>query len=245
MTAALRVGTAYPNPPFNAMPGDTGLDIELMTELAARLGEAVEFVDYDGAESRDFDGIFERLRAGDYDCVASGTTVTSDREHMAKFLPPYLISGQGLAVDTTRRPHVHSVDDLTGLIVGVQRGNSSESIARRLVADGKAAAVRVYDYGSVGAAIDDLGTGGCDAVLQLAPVLTELVKAVRRNHPGVQVVQRDLSVEYIAIAVAPTEEVLASRLQVAQAELEADGTLQRIRRKWLGKPYVDQTVGAL
>lgn len=240
--AGLRVGAAYPDPPFNAMAGDTGLDIDLMTELAAVLGESVEFVSYQGA---DFDGIFDRLGAGDYDCVVAGTTVTPERERKAKFLPPYLISGQGLAVDTRRHPHVQSVDDLAGLTIGVQRGNTSEPIAQRLVAEGKAAEVRVYDYGAVGTAIDDLSTGGCDAVMKLAPVLTELVKAVHQTHPGVQVVQRNLSVEHIAIAVAPTDQALAGRMQVAQAELEADGTLQRIRRKWLGKPYIDQTLGAL
>lgn len=224
------------------MPGDTGLDIDLMTELAGALGGSAEFVAYDGA---DFDGIFDRLGAGDYDCVAAGTTVTPGRERKAEFLSPYLISGQSLAVDTGRLPHVQSIDDLDGLTVGVQRGNTSEQIAQRLVAEGKAARVRLYDYGAIGAAIADLATGGCDAVMKLAPILTELVKEVQRVSPGIQVVQRGLSVEHIAIAVAPGEQVLAGRLRVAQAELEENGTLQRIRRRWLGKPYVDQRLGAL
>ena len=30
----LRVGAAFPDPPFNGMPGDTGLDIDLMNEIA-------------------------------------------------------------------------------------------------------------------------------------------------------------------------------------------------------------------
>lgn len=229
---------AYPDPPFNAMPGDTGLDIELMTELARTLGEPVEFIAYDGA---DFDGIFDRLGAGEYHCVIAGTTVTPERERRAEFLPPYLISGQSLAVDTGRLPHVHSIDDLEGLTIGVQRGNTSEPIAEQLVADGKAARVRVYDYGDVSDALSDLSTGGCDVVLKLAPVLTELVKPL----PGVQVVQQGLSVEHIAIAVAPADHALVGRLRVAQAELEADGTLQRIRRRWLGSPYADQSLGML
>lgn len=238
------VGVAYPDPPFNAMPGDTGLDIELMTALAETLGEPVEFVAYagvDGSDGDDFDGIFDRLAAGEYDCVAAGTTVTSARERRATFLPPYLISGQSIAVDTGRLPHVHSTDDLVGLTIGVQRGNTSEQIAERLVADGKAAQVRVYDYSAIGTAISDLATGECDVVMKLAPVLTELVKA----SPGVEVVQRGLSVEDIAIAVATADRALAGRLRVAQAELEAAGTLQQMRRKWLGNPYVDQSLGML
>lgn len=236
--SVLRVGVAYPDPPFNAMPNHGGLDIDVMTALAGAIGVEVEFVAYDGA---DFDSIFDRLAAGDYDCVISGITVTPERERRAAFLPPYVISGQGLAVDTSRLPHVRSVDDLAGLTIGVQRGNTSEAVAHQLVGDGKADRVRVYDYGAISTAVADLVTGGCDAVIKLAPALTELVKAI----PGVEVVQRGLSVEDIAIAVHPADQQLLARLQVAQAELEAGGEFQRIRRRWLGNPYVDQSSGML
>ena len=230
----LRVGAAFPDPPFNGMPDDGGLDIDLMAAIAEKLGATVEFVSYDGA---DFNGIFDGLGT-DYDCVAAGTTVTPEREQRATFVPPYLISGQSLAVDTTRLPQVRSVDDLEGLTIGVQQGNTSQPIADRLVADGRAAAVRVYDYGAVRTAPTDLTTGACDVFMKLAPVLTELVKPVR----GVEVVQRGISVEDIAIAVAIGDQALLSRLTVAQSELEADGTLQRIRGKWLGNPYADQNL---
>ena len=176
----LRVGAAFPDPPFNGMPNDSGLDIDLMDAIAGKLGATVEFIAYDGA---DFNGIFDGLGT-DYDCVAAGTTVTPERERKAQFVPPYLISGQSLAVDTTRLPQVRSVDDLDGLTIGVQQGNTSQPIADRLVAEGKAAAVRVYDYGTIRTALTDLTTGACDAFMKLAPVLTELVKpipAVRRG----------------------------------------------------------------
>ena len=90
----------------------------------------------------------------------------------------------------------------------------------------------------VSTALTDLGSGGCDAVLELGPVLTELVKAI----PGVEVVQRGISVRNIAIAVGRDDQALLGRLTVAQAELEDDGTLQVIRHKWLGNPYCDQSL---
>ncbi|MFI5508695.1 ABC transporter substrate-binding protein [Mycobacterium sp. NPDC051804] len=233
----LRVGAAFPDPPFNGMPDGGGLDIDLMEAIAEKLGATVEFIPYEGA---DFNGVFDGL-GPEYDCVTAGTTVTPEREKLAAFVPPYLISGQSLAVDTTRLPHVSSIDDLDGLTIGVQRGNTSEPIADRLVADGKAAAVRVYDYGSIRTALTDLTTGACDAFMKLAPVLTELVKPIQ----GVEVVQRNISVENIAIAVPLADLALLSRLTVAQAELEDDGALQRIRGKWLGNPYADQSLGVL
>ena len=227
------VGAAFPDPPFNGMPDNGGLDIDLMTAIAEALGAAVEFIPYEGA---DFNGIFDALGSA-YDCVTAGTTVTPERETKAQFIAPYLISGQSLAVDTTRLPNVTSIDDLTGLTIGVQQGNTSQPIADRLIAQGKAAAVRVYDYGAIRTALTDLTTGACDAFMKLAPVLTELVKPI----PGVEVVQRGISVENIAIAVPLGDQALLSRIAVAQAELEADDSLPRIRQKWLGKPDADQS----
>ncbi len=231
----LKVGAAFPDPPFNGMPGNSGLDIDLMTEIAKSLGATLEFIPYGGA---DFNCIFDDLNSGPYDCVTAGTTVTPEREKKAAFVPPYLISGQSLAVDTNRLPNVRSIDDLEGLTIGVQQGNTSQPIADRVVAGGKAAAVRVYDYGSIRSALSDLTSGACDAFMKLAPVLTELVKPI----PGVEVVQKGISVENIAIAVGLQDQALLARITAAQEELEQDGKLQRIRRKWLGNPYTDQSL---
>ncbi|BBY83968.1 amino acid ABC transporter substrate-binding protein [Mycolicibacterium pulveris] len=229
----LKVGTAVPLPPFNSMDDGGGLDIDLMTELAKKLGATVEFVEYRGATD---DGIFERLNAGEYHCVAAGIAVTPERETKARFVAPYLICGHALAVDTRRLPRARSVDELGGLTVGVQQDSTARPVAEQLVAEGKAAAVRVYD--GVEAALAALGTGGCDAVMELGPVLTELVKPI----PAVEVVQRGIEVENIAIGVGRNDQALLSRLTVAQAELEDDGALQGIRRKWLGNPYTDQSL---
>jgi ABC-type amino acid transport substrate-binding protein len=234
--AILRVGVAYPDPPFNGAAGG-GLDIDLIRAVAAVIGATVELVAYKGS---DFNGIFDELTAGRYDCVIAGTTVTPERKSRAAFAPPYLISGQSLAVDTERLRTVRSIDDLAGLTIGVQQGNTSQPVAERLVAEGRAKAVRVYGYGSIRTALTDLTTGGCDAFMKLAPVLTELVKPFA----GVEVVQRNISREHIAIAVALGADAMLKRITAAQAELEDAGRLQEIRRKWLGNPYIDQSLAA-
>ena len=120
----------------------------------------------------------------------------------------------------------------------MQQGNTSLPIAENLVAEGKAARVRVYDYGQIRTALNDLTTGGCDAFMKLAPVLTELVKPIA----GVEVVQRGHFHRGHRHRRRPRGSVAARRITVAQAELEDDGTLQRIRRKWLGNPYTDQSL---
>lgn len=232
----LRVGAAFPDPPFNSAGADGhgGLDLDLMSAIGRALGRTVEFVRYAG---RDFNGIFDALDSGEFDCVTSGTTITGSRALKASFCEPYLISGQALAVDTARLPEVRSIDDLDGLTIGVQKGNTSQPIANRLVADGKAARVRVYDYGSIRTALRDLTTGRCDAVMKLAPVLTDLVEPL----PGIDVVQRGITAEKIAVAVPTSDAALLARINAVQAELEADGTLPSIRQRWTGSARLDQT----
>lgn len=235
--ATLRVVAALPDPPFNGMPGGGGLDIDLINAIGSALGLTVDVIGYGGA---DFNDIFDGLGSGSYDCVIAGTTVTPERERKAAFAPPYLISGQSLAVNTDRLRNVRSIDDLAGVTIGVQRGNTSQPIAEDLVARGKASAVRLYAYGDIRKAMTDLSTGACDAFMKLGPVLTELVRDV----PDVEVVQRGISREPIAIAVALGNSAMLARLSDAQAGLEADGTLQNLRRKWLGNPYADQSLAA-
>ena len=106
----------------------------------------------------DFNGIFDGLDSGSYDCVIAGTTVTPERERKAAFAAA--VSDLGAVARRRHRPagaNVRSVDDLTGLTIGVQRGNTSQPIAERL---GRAAArpppCGVYDYGDVRTALADL-----------------------------------------------------------------------------------------
>lgn len=80
----------------------------------------------------------------------------------------------------------------------------------------------------------------CDAVMTLGAVLADLVRSIA----DVDVVQRVISQEEIAIAVALGNGALSERIATAQERLEADGTLQGMRRKWLGNPYRDQSLAA-
>jgi polar amino acid transport system substrate-binding protein len=232
----LRVGALGTDPPFAGMVGG-GLDVDLAAAIGAALGLFVEWV---ATESPDVDDLLSSLAAGAYDCVVSAVTVTADRRGAVAFAPPYLVSGHALAVDAARHPAVRSVDDLGGLVVAVRRGSAGHAIARRLHAEGRVGSVRCFDHGGIHSAASELEAGDCDAMMALAPTLTELVASL----PDVDVVQRGLSREEIAIAVAPGDTALKAQIATAQDRLEADGSLQELRRKWLGNPYRDQSLAA-
>ncbi|MGO8914282.1 MAG: ABC transporter substrate-binding protein [Stellaceae bacterium] len=226
----LKVGAALPDPPFELMTkdGPAGFDIALLQAIAATLGRAWQLVPYTGA---DFNGIFAGLGAGTYDCIASGTTITPGRQEIADFCAPYVISGQSLVVDTSRHPSVHGIADLKGLVIGVQQGNTSQPVADKLVAEHRAARVRVYAYDEIETALDDLSTGGCDAFMKLAPVTQWYV----RDRPKLAVVETGITRERLGICVRKGNAALASAIDTAQAALMADGTLPALIKQWLGK----------
>jgi ABC-type amino acid transport substrate-binding protein len=225
----LKVGAALPDPPFELMTkdGPIGFDITLMQRIAEKLGREWRLVPYQG---RDFNGIFAGLDDGSYDCIASGTTITPGRQKLVDFCAPYVLSGQSLVVDTARHPNVHSTADLSGLVIGVQKGNTSEPIAEKLVAEHRAARVRVYAYDEIEMALDDLSTGGCDAFMKLAPVTAWFV----RDRPKLKVVQTGISRELLGICVRKGDSALAGAIGKAQAALMADGTIPGLIKQWLG-----------
>jgi polar amino acid transport system substrate-binding protein len=226
---AFKVGAAFPDPPFEFIgpDGPAGFDIALMQRIAAKLGRTWELVRYAGA---DFNGIFAGLDAGAYDCIASGTTITPAREKVADFCAPYAVSGQSLVVDAARHPRVHDIDDLAGLVIGVQHGNTSEPVAETLVAEHRAARVRVYAYDEIEKALDDLSSGGCDALMKLAPVTAWFV----RDRPKLKVVQVGITTERLGICVRKGNTALREAIGKAQGELIADGTLAALVEEWLG-----------
>jgi polar amino acid transport system substrate-binding protein len=226
----LKVGAALPDPPFEfaGKDGPSGFDIALMQRIAAKLARPWQLVRYEGA---DFNGIFAGLDAGRYDCIASGTTITPEREKIADFCPPYAVSGQSLVVDATRHPQVHGVADLAGLVIGVQQGNTSQPVADKLVAEHRAARVRVYAYDQIEKALDDLSRGGCDALMKLAPVTEWFV----RDRPRLKVVEVGITRELLGVCVRRGNTALRDAIGKAQSGLAADGTLAALIKQWLGQ----------
>src|SRR5215471_11970357 len=131
----LIVASAYPDPPFDIMESGTatGFDIELMRTICAQLGLTLRPVPYVGD---DFNGIFDGLANRSYDAVISGTTITPERCAIALFSQPYFEFNQGVAVNRRATPNVASLADLRGLTAGIQSGNTSDIVAKRLLAEG-------------------------------------------------------------------------------------------------------------
>jgi polar amino acid transport system substrate-binding protein len=124
----------------------------------------------------DFNGIFAGLAQGKCDVVISGTTITPDRAALVRFSRPYLEFNQGIAVNRRLTPDLISTAGLRGLTAGIQKGNTSDIVARQLLAQGDIAVIRYYPYHGIGTALDDLEAGNIGLVVKLFPVISWLTR---------------------------------------------------------------------
>jgi polar amino acid transport system substrate-binding protein len=226
----LKFASAFPDPPFevNADGEDTGFDLELMQLICTELGLTGEQVRYSG---EDFNGIFEGLSDGRYDAVISGTTITPEREQVALFSAPYLEFNQGLVVNTAQAPRIESVANLQGQVIGIQVGNTSDLVARKLLAEGAIRDIRYYPYHGILTALDDLSAGRIGAFIKLFPMVSWLVK----ERPNLAVVQQIPTHEKIGIAFAKINSRLCAAVNEILEDLKEGERFDALYRKWFGR----------
>lgn len=226
---ALTIMTAYPDPPFDvAADGElTGFDIQLMRAACGRLGLELNPLSFEG---ENFNDIFDSLADGRCDAVISGTTITPERAARVRFSRPYLKFNQGVAINRRLTPNVSSTKDLRGLTAGIQKGNTSDLVARKLLESGDIAAIEYYPYRGIETALDDLEAGTIGLVIKLHPVIS----ALTAKRPDLSVAFEVPTGEELGIAYAPENSGLCDAVDQAIESLKASGDFAELKSKWLG-----------
>jgi polar amino acid transport system substrate-binding protein len=102
----------------------TGFDIDLINELARRMGLHSKFVQLD------FRNLLPSLQAKTVDVVISAMPITPEMQKKADFIP-YFKGGESLLVANGNPYHIQTTYDLCGLSVGVQIGTLEETDLRQ------------------------------------------------------------------------------------------------------------------
>jgi polar amino acid transport system substrate-binding protein len=227
--STLTILSAYPDPPFEIMKDGVaaGFDIELMRAVCGRLSLELRPLAYTG---EDFNGIFAGLAQGACDAVISGTTITPQRAAFVRFSRPYLEFSQGIAVNRRLTPDVTSAANLRGLTAGIQKGNTSDIVARQLLAQGEIAAIRYYPYHGIGIALDDLEAGHIGLVIKLFPVISWFT----RERPDLVVAMQIPTHERLGIAYAPERADLCDTIDAAIDALRESGEFAKLQAAWPG-----------
>ncbi len=213
---------AYPPFEFKRNGRPVGFDIDLMNEIADRVGFEVEY------ENVRFDELVRGVHFGLYDMAISAMTITSGRDQQVDFSDPYFNADQVLLV--TRNSDVETVDDLSDGRVGAQQGTAGQIATQELIDAGRVGEGRAYR--TIGEALAALEAGRVDGVVYDLSAAHEQVEA---SGGALSMVETIPTGEQYGIAF-PEDSELVEPVNEALAEIKEDGTYAKIYEKWIGVP---------
>ncbi len=200
-----------------------GYDIELATEVAARLGVKLKPLPID------WDDKDNELENGTIDCIWSGYTVTEARKKAHSLTFPYLNNEQVLIV--RKDGAVKSFNDLQGRVIGLRSASSSEDAVNENPTF-KNNLSDIIEYKDNKSALDDLKVGAIDAMV-MDSIFAYFI-ATQTNEPF-GVIQTPLSIEVYCVCFRKNEPELRDEVERILQEMAADGTITAISTKWFGK----------
>jgi len=208
------VGTEAQFPPFEIVDSGgnvIGFDVDLLNAIAEDQGFKVEYLD------QDFAGLIPALQTGNVDIIASGMTITEEREEQVDFSEPYITAGLALAV-TVDNEEIQTVDDLQGKTVAVQTGSTGYLKAEELKDAGIIAEIK--DFPHVNEAIEELKIGGADVMINDLPVTDAFIAA----QPGViKIVGEPLNSESYGFAIRSGNAELLQKINTGLENVKASG----------------------
>ena len=225
----LVIGIEGTYPPFTYHNGDgslAGLDVELGTALAEKLGVEVEF------QEAAWDSLLIGIDSGRFDTVINSVSITDERAEKYDFSDPYYYEARRVVVRADD-DSIQAPEDLNGKKIATNATNAfipwyEEQGAEIVGVDTSAEAIDLVLSGRA----DFLGTN--------VPVLN----AYLDEHPDAKDKLKEAFVipnseDVIAIPVRKGETEFLDAINAALAELRADGTLKAISEKYLGGDYTE------
>ena len=205
-----------------------GFDIELAQYVSKKLGITVHFqpIDWDMKETE--------LENGTIDAIWNGYSATDERREKVAFTIPYMQNTQILVVKKTSG--IHSVEDMTGKVLGSQNGSSGmldfeehPEVLKNRVKGGDA-----DQYQSVNEAIIDLKNDRIDALL-IDRVYADYYLTTEGIADEYDTIPSGFESESFAVGVRPADRKLLEALNQAFKELYQEGIFQQISKKWFGE----------
>jgi len=153
----MKVGSDTTYPPLETVDEATGeivgFDVDVVNAICERINCKAEFV------TTAWDGIFAALAQGEFDLVASGVSITEERDKTMDFTDPYLIVSQAVMMRVEDKGL--TVDDYkVGRKLAAQTATTNAQLAEELVGRDN---VALYD--TFGAAILALQNGDVEGVI--------------------------------------------------------------------------------
>lgn len=217
----LLVGMSGQYPPFAFREANgelVGFDVEITTEVAKRLGVAVEYV------TMPFKGLVAALDTNRFDMIANQMGITPERQEKYAFSRSYVNAGSQLLVHKDEST-INSMADVRGKKFGASQGTNYEQMLRE-------AGAEVVFYTSNATLFADIAArriaGTLNDRLQVAYLLkqgTQPFRAAGAPEKGVE----------IGLMMRKGETSLVDAVNGALEAMLQDGAYKQISEKWFGE----------
>ncbi|UJW77009.1 ABC transporter substrate-binding protein [Rhizobium sp. SL42] len=227
--ADLTVGANIGNVPWefeDASGKVTGFEVDLVNEIAKRLGKSVEFV------NTPFNGLFPAVQSGRINMAISSITITDKRLESVTFAQPYYDSDQSLTV--TAASGIEGLKGMADKVVGVDTGSTGDMWAEANKAEYKLGEIRRFE--GLQPAMLDLVAGRVDGYISDIPALLYYVK----DKPELKVVERIPTGEKYSI-MFNKDDPLAAEVNAVITTLKGEGFIAKLHETWFGAKAEDTT----
>ena len=198
-----------------------GFDVDYIKAVAKAGGFEVD------VRNIAWDGIFGGVATGQYDIVASATTITEERQKQFDFSNPYYEVAQAVVLPAGKS--IKSLAELKGLKVGGQIGTTGVFVIRKA-----GVTVDLKEYDDVGLAIQDMLGGRLDAVICDDPVALYYVNKKADTSGKLNLSFKTEEKEYYGFTVRKGRKDLVEKLNKGIKAVKASGVEAQLLQKWMG-----------
>ena len=208
------MGTNAAFPPYEFVNDDGsfgGIDVDIAKAIADKLGYELVIKDME------FDSLIAAVDGGSIDFAMAGMTVTDERKESVNFSETYAKGVQVIIVK--EGSDIKTADDLKGKIIGVQSGTTGDIYC-------------TDDFGQENVKQFKTGAEAVAALkndqVQCVVIDNEPAKNFVAANTDLVILDTSYADEDYAAAIAKTNDAFLADFNKALAELQADGTIDKI-----------------
>jgi polar amino acid transport system substrate-binding protein len=226
----IKVGTSADYPPFESVDANgnkVGFDVELMTEIAKRLGVKLEWVDMP------FDSLIAAVQEGKIDASISAFNYSEERDKTIDFSDAYYTSEDAFTVADGFAGTIAKPEDVASFKVGVQTGTTQDSwLTDNLVKDGALPEENLFRYDRVDQAMLDLKNRRIEVMMSdYVPA-----QALAKQLGGLNIVYHGvLSIGPMNIVIPQDDTELQKAINDIIKQLQDEGFIDKLAVKYFAE----------
>jgi polar amino acid transport system substrate-binding protein len=229
-SGVLKIGTETAFAPFDFIDGGThtGLNMDLMNEVAKEMGVKVEWT------TLPWEGVLPGLEAKKFDMVTGPVTITKARMERYRFTPPIAEATVALLKRKGDKT-VMKPEDIAGKPVG--GGKASAQLAQLKTYAESLGKADVREYPGNNEAYADLAAGRIVAVGNSLPNISYVAQ---QRSDTFEVVKPAFGLKTYFGYVARKDDdsaKLMDAITAAMLKIKGDGRLAKIQKKWFGDSF--------